>query len=624
VTKVPVWLFSRAVRRNLALLFLPLSLLIVLLAVLLYERLLDARLAPLLSEQQSILREGLGVLNRDLASMRGHLQFLIQQPALSRALETPSPNNRQALAEVMVTFASSARVYDQVRWIDERGDEQVRVEMGPAGAQLLPANQLQNMADAYYFVEAMSLPAGESYLSRFDLNHEHGAVQQPLKPTLRIASPLFDQDGKQRGILVLNYLGASLLKHLSEIAAGYAGNVSLVDHEGYWMLAPDPQDAWGLMQGRPDATLASRNRSTWLNMQQASSGVLADAGGLWAYSLFNPYQQAREGDSDGQWLLIAHLPALAVHALQWHVLWQTVMLAAVLLGLAAFGVIRLGYAEYQRDQVQHDLLASRAALLRTNETLREAVEQLQRTRGALLQAEKLSSLGTLVAGVAHELNTPIGAASVTASTLQRALKQARQTSGDGLERFFKRNEDGLGIIADNLARMAQLTRAFKSLASDRASTERRQFDLVVLVREVLVILAPRLRQSTHEVLLQMPDRLWLDSYPGPISQVLQNLIENALVHAFEGREQGVITLRVSEDEHVHQCTIEVQDDGCGMDQAVLARIFDPFFTTRRGRGGTGLGLHITHQLAVDILGAQLHVDSTRGVGTCFRLVLPLA
>lgn len=619
------WLGSRPVRRNLMLLFLPWMLLILLLTVLLYERLLDARLAPLLREQQYVLSEGLGILNRQLANLLGHQQFLIQQPVLARALENPGTSNRQALGRLFLEFSASTGGYDQIRWLDEQGNERVRVDMTEDGAQLRPDEHLQNMADAYYFVEAMSLPAGGRYLSRFDLQQVFGVLQQPLKPTLRVASPLFDQQGGRRGVLVLNYLGAGLLKRLGEVAADYAGSLSLVDHEGYWMLAPDPQDAWGLMRGRADATLASRNRSSWLRMQQEPSGVFSDADGLWAYSRFDPYDQSRLDNREGQWMLVAHVPAPLVRTLEGQIFWQVLALCVGMLALGAFVVIRLGRSEYQHDCVQQDLLGSQRALLRSNEALRETVEQLQRTKGALLQAEKLSSLGTLVAGVAHELNTPIGAASVTASTLQAAVQRARKTGQvDDIGHFLGRSEAGLSIVIDNLARMALLTQAFKRLASDRASTERRQFDLVALVQEVLVILAPRLRQGDYQVCVHAPDQLWLDSYPGPISQVLQNLIENALVHAFEGREQGVISVRLSRDEAAHHCVIEVEDDGCGMEEGVLAHIFDPFFTTRRGRGGTGLGLHITHQLAVDILGAQLQVRSTPGVGSCFRLVLALA
>lgn len=623
-------LFSAPVRRNLLLLFLPWTLLILLLMVLLHERLLEAKLAPLLRAQQNSLNEGVGVLNRHLATLRGNLQFLIQQPLLAEVLQDPSAQNRLSLTQLFVAFAHSSSVYDQIRWLDERGAEQVRVDWRDGTPVARDQAQLQNQAQRYYFVETMNLPQGAFYLSRFDLNKDFGVLEQPLKPTLRGAAPIFDRDGKRRGVLVLNYLGQVLLQRLAEVSRSYGDNLTLVDHEGYWMLAADQQDAWGFALGRPEATLASRFPESWRRMQAQSSGVFSDRFGYWAFNHFDPYERTdKSGAANEDWLLVSRLPSEQVQGLRAEVLWQVLLFVCVMLPLGLVVVLRLGLAEFERDQVRVALEDSSQALQQSNSELRETVEQLQRTRGALLQAEKLSSLGTLVAGVAHELNTPIGAASVAASTLEKATQGMQKSLSEGLqrsalERFLLRNSEGMTIILNSLTRMAQLTRAFKQLASDRASTERRSFDLIELVHEVMLLFTPKLRQSAHQVVLEMPERLQLDSYPGPLGQILQNLIDNALIHAFEPAAHGTVTVRVDHDALRHECVIEVLDNGCGMTEEVLAKIFDPFFTTRRGRGGTGLGLHITHQLAVDILGAELQVCSTPGQGTQFRLRLPLA
>jgi signal transduction histidine kinase len=623
-------LLSQPVRRNLLLLFVPWTLLILLLMVLLYERLLDARLEPLLRNQQISLNEGVGVLNRHLATLRGNLQFLTQQPLLAEVLQDPSADNRRALSQLFVEFARSSRVYDQIRWLDERGAEQVRVDWRDGEPLARDQAQLHNQAQHYYFVETMNLPQGAFYLSRFDLNADSGTVEQPLKPTLRGAEPIFDGEGKRRGILMLNYLGQVLLQRLAEVSSSYGNNLTLVDHEGYWMLAADEQNAWGFALGKPEATLASRFPGSWRRMQTARNGVFSDSAGFWAFNQFDPYQRGDKTLEAGEhWLLVSHMPHEQVQGLRMQVLWQVLLFVCVMLSLGLLVVLRLGLAEFERNQVRQALEVSSQALQESNTELRDTVEQLQRTRGALIQAEKLSSLGTLVAGVAHELNTPIGAASMAASTLDKGNKGVQKSLGEGLqrsvlERFLQRNDEGLAIILNSLARMAQLTRAFKQLASDRASTERRSFDLVELVGEVMLLFTPKLKQSNHRVQLELPQSLQLDSYPGPLGQILQNLIDNALIHAFDSGMNGVVTVRVDLDEMRRECVIEVSDNGDGMSEEVLGKIFDPFFTTRRGRGGTGLGLHITHQLAVDILGAELQVRSAPGQGTQFRLRLPLA
>ncbi|WP_415755212.1 sensor histidine kinase [Pseudomonas leptonychotis] len=623
-------LLSRPVRRNLVLLFVPWALLILVLMTLLYDRLLNARLEPLLRDQQNSLSEGVGVLSRHLATLRGNLRFLIQQPLFAEVLENPSAENHSSLTQLFVEFSRSSAVYDQIRWLDEQGSEQVRIDWRDGEPRVRDQLQLQNQAQRYYFVETMNLPDGAFYLSRFDLNEESGVIEQPLKPTLRSAAPIFDKLGKRRGILILNYQGQVLLQRLAEVSKSYGNNLTLVDAEGYWMFAADKRDAWGFALGRPEATLASRFPNTWRRMQAMRSGVFSDHAGYWAFNAFDPYQRGSQApEVSERWLLVSHLPLEQVEVLQWQVAWQVLLFAGVMLSLGLVGVLSLGFAEFERDQVRLALEFSSLALQQSNGELRDTVEQLQRTRGALLQAEKLSSLGTLVAGVAHELNTPIGAASMAASTLDKGNQSLQKSLREGLqrsvlERFVQRNDEGLAIILKSLTRMAQLTRAFKQLASDRASTEGRRFDLVELVQEVMLLFTPRLKQSQHQVVLELPPSVQLDSYPGPLGQILQNLIDNALVHAFDSGMNGVITVRVEHDRGRRECVIEVSDNGCGMSEEVLSKIFDPFFTTRRGRGGTGLGLYITHQLAVDILGAELQVRSAPGQGTKFRLRLPLA
>ncbi|MGE8499618.1 MAG: sensor histidine kinase [Pseudomonas sp.] len=616
-------------RRNLLMLFVPWAVLIVLLTALLYERLLDARLEPLLRDQQNSINEGIGVLNRHLSALRGHVKFLANQPLLARVLQNPTPENIQALALLFQEFSDSTDSYDRIRWLDEHGNEQVRVDWHEGRAWIRDRAQLQNKAERYFFVETMNLAAGEYYLSRFDLSLDYGAIEEPHKPTLRGATPVFDEAGERRGIVLLNYLGSTLLNRLRQVSQAYGGNLALVDHEGYWLLGEQPDDAWGFMLNRPDATLASRYPEGWKLMVAQGAGVFSDRSGYWSYTHFDPHERNGDGaGADGRWLLVAHLPYEQVQGLRFEVIWQVLLFGCVMLALGLVVVVRLALAERARDQVQRQLELSGEELQRSNADLKVSVDQLQRTRGALLQAEKLSSLGTLVAGVAHELNTPIGAASVAASTLDKGNRELQQGFREGLqrsmlERFLQRNDEGLAIILGNLTRMAQLTRAFKQLASDRASTERRTFDLIELVREVLLVFTPKLKQTPHQVDLLMPDKLILDSYPGPLGQILQNLIDNALIHAFEPGFHGVVTVKIERDLSRHSCLIEVADNGAGMTEEVLVRIFDPFFTTKRGRGGTGLGLHITHQLAVEVLGADLQVISAPGQGTRFRLQLSI-
>lgn len=619
--------------RNLLLLFLPWTLLIVLAGCLLYDRLLDARLAPLLETQQATLSESLAVLNRRLASVRDNLLFLSRQPLLLKALDSTSTTDTQVLAQLFEQFSSSARVYDQIRWIDERGQEQVRIELPAGQARVIPKEALQNKSDRYYFIETMNLGKDEFYLSRFDLNQEAGKLEVPDKPTLRAATPIYDSQNRRRGILILNYLGDDLLTRVKQVGLRLSNTISLVDHEGYWLLAPDSEVTWGFMRGQPEATLAARYPSTWRNMQKNASGQFSDDAGIWSYVSFDPREQpefssASDAGGDQVWRLVTLLPEAILHSHRLTVFGQVFGFVLVMISLGLVITLKLALSERERDTARQALEGSSVRLALSNQELQQSLEQLRRTQNALIQAEKLSSLGTMVAGVAHELNTPIGAASMAASTLEKSTQEIAGSFAQGLqraalERYLQRSSEGLAMIITNLTRMALLTRAFKQLAGDRASTERRVFDLGGLIEEVLLVLSARLKNSGNHVQVMLSEKLVLDSYPGALGQILQNLIDNALIHAFETGQQGKVIVRAYMDTQANVCVMEVQDDGRGMGEEVLNKIFDPFFTTRRGQGGTGLGLHITHQLAVDVLGAQLSVRSVVGEGTWFTLRLPL-
>lgn len=258
--------------------------------------------------------------------------------------------------------------------------------------------------------------------------------------------------------------------------------------------------------------------------------------------------------------------------------------------------------------------------------LSETLDNLRRAQDELLQSEKLASLGALVAGVSHELNTPIGNALMVASSFEQARKQFEEEMKAGLtrsslQRFLDNIEEGDLLIERNLERAAELIGSFKQLAVDQTSYQRRKFDLKTLSHEVLITLQPTLRKVPFVIHEQLCTGITLDSYPGPLGQVLINLINNAVLHAFPGREQGNITLsctRVGDMVHV-----QVSDDGVGVGPEMRKKIFDPFFTTQLGQGGSGLGLHIVYTLVTGLLGGRIEVESEVGVGTRFILQLPL-
>lgn len=257
----------------------------------------------------------------------------------------------------------------------------------------------------------------------------------------------------------------------------------------------------------------------------------------------------------------------------------------------------------------------------------EAYRRLQLAQAQLVEREKLASLGALVAGVAHELNTPIGNSLLVASTLQDSSRRfAERARGEALrrselERFCISAEESSSLLVRGLGRAAQLVASFKQLAVDQTSDQRRSFDLAKVCEEVALTLDNRLRREEHRLELQIPPGLQFDSFPGPLEQVLSNLVLNAVLHGFEGRSGGRMRLQ-AEALGGDWVRLVFSDDGRGIPAELLPRIFDPFFTTKMGKGGSGLGLHICYTIVSSLLGGQISVSSVAGQGTRFELLLP--
>jgi PAS domain S-box-containing protein len=256
-----------------------------------------------------------------------------------------------------------------------------------------------------------------------------------------------------------------------------------------------------------------------------------------------------------------------------------------------------------------------------------ALRNLRETQNSLIEAEKLAALGRLVAGVAHEVNNPVGISLTVASSLERktALFAAEVARGDlrrsSLTDFLGAARDASGQLVANLNRAAELITSFKQVAADRNYSDQREFDLGDLTEQVVLSLRPGLRKHRLTLSVDCEPNLAMNSYPGPYGQVLTNLFLNSVAHAFPDGRAGTVDIKVraAGPDYVE---IIFADDGCGMSLDVRRRAFDPFFTTRRDQGGTGLGLHIVYSIVTNRLGGRLELDSEPGRGTRVHIVLP--
>ncbi|MCV2370204.1 PAS domain S-box protein [Roseateles oligotrophus] len=266
-------------------------------------------------------------------------------------------------------------------------------------------------------------------------------------------------------------------------------------------------------------------------------------------------------------------------------------------------------------------------LARRNQELDEALSVLKHTQAELVRTEKLSSLGSLVAGIAHELNTPIGNAMLMATTLAARQTEFETAVAEGLRRsvlqeFLRGLREACTMLEASLGRAAELISSFKQVAVDQSSYQLRDFDLQEVLHETALSLGPSLKLSGTSLVEDVPAGLLMHSYPGPLIQVFMNIVNNAVLHAFEPGQAGCVRIkaRALGEERV---LIELSDDGRGMPSEHLQRAFDPFFTTKLGQGGSGLGLHIVYNLVTGLLGGQVRLSSDSGQGTRLSIELPL-
>lgn len=268
------------------------------------------------------------------------------------------------------------------------------------------------------------------------------------------------------------------------------------------------------------------------------------------------------------------------------------------------------------------------ALENTNTALQCTITELKSTQAQLVQAEKMASLGNLVAGMAHEINTPLGVSVTSASSMQvetahlQAALDAGRVKRSEMLAYMQCIEQSCNLLLSNLRRASALISSFKLVAVDQSSEDWREVNLQEYVDEIIISLHPKLKKTAITVKNECAAAGNLHTNPGAIYQIVSNFVMNSLTHAFEPRQAGTIRIKAWRDE---TCLyLDYRDDGKGIPPAHLTRIFEPFFTTRRGAGGSGLGLHIVYNLVATTFKGQITVSSALGAGVTFKLKLPLS
>ena len=280
--------------------------------------------------------------------------------------------------------------------------------------------------------------------------------------------------------------------------------------------------------------------------------------------------------------------------------------------------------EYNRNLMRQT--ETEAALKDAHNKTEAALTNLKDAHITLIQSEKMASLGSLVAGIAHEINTPLGNSLTVATTVSDITHKIKTDIQNGtltksaLDDFVESITEASIILERNLHTAAKQIRNFKNVAVDQTSEKRRVFDLKQVIDENIYILNPLIKHTSFTVEVSVPSNINMDSYPGPLGQIITNCFNNALLHGFESRKSGLISIKASLINE-QWLSLEIADNGKGMSKTECAKAFDPFYTTKLGKGGSGLGLNLVYNLTTTILGGTVDIKSVidKGIKLNFRL-----
>lgn len=528
----------------------------------------------------------------------------------SRVLEKSAVNNTNRKFYIRLLFNETMHEnseFYQLRYINSSGMEEYRVDRRGSDVVFLDDKDLQNKKERYYFEETIKLRIGEVYLSPIDLNVERGEIEDPWVPTLRISTPVVDYYNGGVGVVIINVNLTNDLKIL--FTHEKYESIHLLNKNGYFLAGPDKSALWGFMFG-VDNSLKVINPELWRELNLNIDGVKIQDDFSYAFSNLNVSDYLLE-DGDGTFVVNDFVRVL-VRIKNKNPVFIPDSNLEILFTLLIFSLILCVSYFFSRVVINK----------------REAEISAKWSQNALVQSEKMASLGRLVAGIAHELNTPIGSSVTIASTMQDELMifskeiNSGQIKKSSITRYLESAKSCTEIMMECLQRSSDLVTNFKRVSVDQSSEARRKFLLPDYINDIISTLGPILKNKNIAIEIISKKSIEMDSFPGPFAQVITNLISNAAIHAFPNRNGGVIRISVNKD--LMDLKLSIRDDGVGILPENIDRIFDPFFTTASKIGGSGLGMHIVYNIVSEVLNGTVSVKSEVNEFTEFLVVIPMS
>jgi signal transduction histidine kinase len=491
------------------------------------------------------------------------------KPALLRDYLSGTVARRDLEAEY-VLFCRHKGIYDQVRYLDASGQERVRVNDNQGHPGAVAEDDLQAKAGRYYFARAMLLAEGQVFLSPFDLNIEHDQVEQPPKPVIRFATPVFDRQGVKRGVLVLNYLGSVLLRKLAEVSSSFPGNALLLNDQGFFLRGPRPEDEWGFMLGH-DRALASYHPDDWPRIAGQQRGQFLSAAGLFTFRALGGAASAatQEETNDCRLVVVSQVPHAVLDARAGLLLRRLLLLDGVVLFLLLILAWYLGHAGALRRHHEQQLAQSESRLRLLSTRLLNAQEEERR-------------------GLSRDLHDELGQVG-TAVTL--ALQRAAQAAPARKDELIGQALHAAEHLLERIHEMAARVRP--TMLDDLGLKDAVQNLLSEYERRTGLVARAELRFEPPDVPAVVGENVY---------RILQEALTNVARHAQAA--EVFVELRVTAD----RVELGVRDRGSG---------FDP-----DAADGKRLGLLGMRERA-ELLGGTFQVRSAPGQGTEVHVVLPL-
>ncbi len=583
--------------RRFLIIFLPLVVLVsVVLAVFYY---IDVRAERKIIEAKAVhnIDLGMATIVGNLGSIVSDLLILSEQHELQIIIEGDEEERRSGLRDLnnnLLSFSSRKGVYDQIRFLDETGMEVVRVNYNDGNPAIVPEEQLQLKVKSYYFKNTFMLAPGEVFVSPFDLNIEQGEIEMPLKPMIRFGTPVFDSSGENRGIVVLNYLGANVIHNLERVFANSVGQLMLLNHDGFWIKGLKPEDEWGFMyKDRENRTFGNAFGEAWQKISAGEAGQFQNIDGMFTFRTVHLLLGGQRPSSGSDKALQPSVLQLQTGDRYWKLLSRTSpdVLKGIsgkfiteFLSLCALLVALLGFASW---------FLARAGVER------KRIEQMK---------------SNFVALASHELRTP----------LTSILGYVDLILDGDVGEISKEQREFLEIISQNTQRLEALINEvldIEKIESGRVKIRQEKVNLNEIVEDCIntfkVMAEGKGLKLEKDIKVAQIDVL-ADS--DRLSQVFSNLLSDAIKYTKEGR------VKVTAQTKGRFASVTVEDSGVGMSQQDLSRVFTRFFRSDnsyvRKTTGTGLGLSIA-KATIERHNGDIKVESKLGVGTKFEVILPL-